>query len=339
MPEGVEVKFINWNSILTSSPLSIIRRPVSVAHYHSSNRYGTVATNLNQRVVTSTFAGYWICKPSFSNARPSTSDLVILFLHGGGYVSGEPLMYTTLLLRIAEGVMAGGKTVSIFALEYSLAPEKTFPTQLLEVTSCYQYLLEDMGIASRNIAILGDSAGGSLAISFMVHLHKPLPGFEHSLGTKKPGKGIYLISPWVSLFNTTGYSEKAESDLLTSKCLNWWGRLVMANTPPEQVIIYTDFIQTLQQRGGWRDILPMKVWVSAGDDELFLHNIIAFVDQLKKSHMDSRLTIKLGEAHDWQLAQSISAEKQHLSEKLGNLEGAYLSGADEIGDELLAVLN
>lgn len=83
------------------------------------------------------------------------SDEKILFLHGGGWVSGNTKAYSSTCATLAE------KTCRrVFALEYRLAPEYPFP-----------YALEDSYAVAKAISqkykapliLMGDSAGGNLA--------------------------------------------------------------------------------------------------------------------------------------------------------------------------------
>lgn len=83
-------------------------------------------------------------------------------------------------------------SISIFSLEYCLAPEKQFPTQIDEVTAAYKYLIEEENIDSRRILVLGESAGGHLALSLTYNLEQQR--------LQQPGK-LGLLYSWVNLDN------------------------------------------------------------------------------------------------------------------------------------------
>jgi acetyl esterase/lipase len=315
----------------------VLRRPATIDHYSKTKRYQSIKENLNERVETPNFVGYWVCKPSFTDAPPATSDVVILYIHGGGYVNTHPTLFATLHLGIAETIQAAGKTVSIFALEYSLAPEFPFPTQVSQTAACYQYLIQEANIPAEKIALMGDSAGGSIALSFFTHLHTPIPSVEFAKGLAKPGKGVFLLSPWVSLFNTTGYAQREGSDLLTIEVLDRWAKFAQGNTPKEQFLLYTDFLTAYPERGSWSEFLPANIWLSAGEDEVFLENITEFAKLLKEGNIDVTLDVKKGEAHDWQLSEAIGGEQEQLAGEIG--AKGVSSGADQLGKAVLAVLN
>jgi acetyl esterase/lipase len=127
----------------------------------------------------------------------------ILFLHGGGYISGSIDSHRPLATAI--GRAAGARTL---ALGYRRAPEHRFPAALEDVMSGYRYLLDE-GFAPEHIAIAGDSAGGGLTIAMMVATR------DRALALPSCG---WCISPWVDLENTGAtMSTKAAVDPLIQK--------------------------------------------------------------------------------------------------------------------------
>jgi acetyl esterase/lipase len=232
-------------------------------------------------------------------------------------------------------IIAGGKTVSLFNLDYSLAPEAVFPTQIKQAEACYSYLVEEMGVDNEKIALMGDSAGGHISLGLLCHLNEPIDGTAPKIEAKKPGKGLFLISPWVSLFSQDGYKDKETSDFLSIQGLERWAKMVVWSKKPEEVEPYTEFVRRVKGRGSWKDILPDRVWVSAGGDEMFLHNLGEFVNAAKEDGMDVEFVVKEGEAHDWQTAQAVGNEKKYLEGKFGDRDDWLLVGADGIGKAVL----
>ena len=99
-------------------------------------------------------------------------DKCILYFHGGGYVAGSPETHQNLLISIAEK-----SNLKVYAIDYSLAPEKPFPAALNDAVESFKCLLR-MGYKSQNIFIGGDSAGGNLSIVTILKLqetNEPLP--------------------------------------------------------------------------------------------------------------------------------------------------------------------
>lgn len=109
---------------------------------------------------------------------------VILFLHGGGYVSGSLQSHRHMVAQ--AGREAGARTL---ALEYRLAPEHPFPAALEDALAGYRFLIAN-GVAPGRIALSGESAGGGLALACVLSLRTaglPLPGC------------LWLSSPWTDL--------------------------------------------------------------------------------------------------------------------------------------------
>lgn len=120
----------------------------------------------------------------FLTARSARRDRVVLYLHGGGYVSGSIRMYRDLARRLSEA--AGAR---VLLLDYRLAPEHPYPAAVDDALSAYRALL-DLGLDPSRIAIAGDSAGGGLTLATLVAARDeglPMPA------------AAWVISPWTDL--------------------------------------------------------------------------------------------------------------------------------------------
>lgn len=86
---------------------------------------------------------------------------VLVFFHGGGWVTGNIDSYSTVCTNMAD--LTGAVVVSV---DYRLAPEYRFPCGLQD---CYTVTREIFKYSDyfktdpNNIALIGDSAGGNLA--------------------------------------------------------------------------------------------------------------------------------------------------------------------------------
>lgn len=142
-------------------------------------------------------AAEWTATPGAEPAR------VLLFLHGGGYISGSIASHRHMIAQ--AGREAGARTL---ALGYRLAPEHPFPAALEDAIAGYRWLLSQ-GFAPERIVVAGESAGGGLAIAALVSLRDvgaPLPAC------------IWCSSPWVDLEMSGGsMSAKAAVDPLIQK--------------------------------------------------------------------------------------------------------------------------
>lgn len=122
----------------------------------------------------------------------------ILYLHGGGYVTGSLESHRHLAAEV--GRAAGARTL---ALGYRCAPEHPFPAPVEDTLAAYRYLL-DRGIQPARIALAGDSAGGGLVMGAMLAMKQA--------GLPLPGCG-WCISPWVDMeARGQSFTDRAESD-------------------------------------------------------------------------------------------------------------------------------
>jgi len=95
---------------------------------------------------------------------------VLVYVHGGGYVTGGP--------DFGLGGWVSGETgLRIVSVGYTLAPEAKW-NQASDQVVAVLHALEEQGYAPKNIAVLGDSAGGGLAAGAVLKMRDK--GFRHT---------------------------------------------------------------------------------------------------------------------------------------------------------------
>ena len=116
-------------------------------------------------------------------------DEVLLFFHGGGWVTGDIDSYTPACLTMAE--LTGAVVASV---DYRLAPEYPFPAGLQDCHRIARLVLDEPDIAGvadpSRIVMVGDSAGANLAAVTNLMLRE-----EHSA---MPGRQVllYPVTHW-----------------------------------------------------------------------------------------------------------------------------------------------
>ncbi|MFI9506325.1 alpha/beta hydrolase [Nocardia sp. NPDC052566] len=121
-------------------------------------------------------AGEWVGEPP----RPGTP--LIYYLHGSGYVGCSPATHRGLVSELSRRLERPA-----FTLRYRLAPEYRFPAAHVDALNGYRWLLEQ-GHAAEDIVVMGDSAGGHMALG--------LCGQLRALKLPQP-RGVVAFSPLV----------------------------------------------------------------------------------------------------------------------------------------------
>jgi epsilon-lactone hydrolase len=91
-------------------------------------------------------------------------ERTVVYFHGGGYVSGSP---PDRYLPLA-GAVALAAHARVHAVDYRVAPEHRFPAAFEDCLAAYRSTVRDGGADPQTVAVLGDSAGGNLAVAVTV---------------------------------------------------------------------------------------------------------------------------------------------------------------------------
>lgn len=110
----------------------------------------------------------------------------VVYFHGGGMMCGNPEGVQATAARIARATGA-----SVLVPDYRLAPEHPYPAALDDATTVCRWLQssQSSGRPAR-FALLGDSAGGGLAISCAIRLRDE--------GLTQPA-AVVVWSPWIDM--------------------------------------------------------------------------------------------------------------------------------------------
>ena len=141
--------------------------------------------------------GEWVRSPDLTARR------LILYFHGGGYVSGSPETHRPLIARLCQAAQA-----TAFAPAYRLAPEFGFPAGLRDGIDAYRYLLQ-RGVEASSIVLAGDAAGGGLAFALLLAIR--------NAGLAMPAACV-AMSPWADL-SLSGWSMLQNAD--KDAALSW----------------------------------------------------------------------------------------------------------------------
>ncbi len=138
-----------------------------------------------------------------ANGTSLRDDLVVLYLHGGGYFFGSPQTHRQLSIGMAKHCDA-----PVYSLDYRLAPEHRFPAALEDAVAAAGWL--ERNHPARRVVLAGDSAGGGLALSAALAMREK--------GMRMPA-ALILFSPWTDLAGTG-----ASIDANTKRCAMFTGK-------------------------------------------------------------------------------------------------------------------
>ena len=202
---------------------------------------------------------------------PQGSDpaRVLLHSHSGGSVVTS--MHTD---RKAIGHIAKAVGARALVPNFRRAPEHKFPAQIDDVEKAYLWLLAQK-IRPANIASIGHSIGGNLAVSLAVRLRDK--------GASLPA-AILSVSPWYDpeMKNETWESNAATDALLTKQVVEvfrelWIGGTGVERNDPRVNMLYADLT----------GLPPIMIYY--GDHEIPAGDAVEFAKRAKDADVDVTL--------------------------------------------------
>lgn len=225
---------------------------------------------------------------------------------------------------LSHGLLAHSRTLDrVLAVDYRLSatkpdpPANPFPAALLDSLAAYQYLVKDAGFDPKNIILVGDSAGGSIAFSLVRHLvENNIPGLP------PPGR-LLACSPWLD----TSQSRKAPSSSLVKNRKNdilgmdseyartaYLGSLdpgeARTNRYISPVSLYFD-----EQQGLFKGF--PRTYVSAGALETILDDSTIVVEKLRADGVDVTSYVHPDAIHDYTIFPWHEPERTEGLQKIG----------------------
>ena len=231
----------------------------------------------------------WVSAPGCNPNRQA------LYLHGGGYVIGSPNSHRNLAYNIAKAM--DGRCL---VLDYRMAPEDPFPAAVDDAVAAWQWMLAQGGNPAR-MAIMGDSAGGGLAIATQAALKQQ--------GLQLPACSC-CISPWTDL-EGTGDSVKSKADvdpMVTEEALHRWGGLYLDGADQRDPLaspLYADV-------SGLGPVL-----VQVGTAEILMDDSTRFAEMARAQGVDVTIELWDDMPHIWHIFAPMLSEGADAIAKLG----------------------
>lgn len=205
---------------------------------------------------------------------------VILYCHGGAYVSGSTKYARTLTAKLATAT-----NMDVLSFNYRLAPEHKSPAALEDGVAAWNYLMMQ-GYSNKEVILVGDSAGGNLALILTLKLRDE----KRFLPAR-----LVLFSPWTDLTSSgASHESKREVDpVLDDTYLNFaiqaysgYGDLNSPYLSP----LFADF-------SGFP-----PCYIQVGSNEILLDDSIQLQKQMKKMGVRAKVEIFQGMWHVFQMS-------------------------------------
>lgn len=210
-----------------------------------------------------TLGGIPVTRTRCQNTDPARA---ILYLHGGAYIIGSPDTY-----RGVTGHLCISSGATVYAPDYRLAPENPFPAGLEDAKAAYLALLEE-GIRPEQIALVGDSAGGGLALALALQLR------DEGIGV--PG-AIAVFSPWTDLTHGKLYEPLVEP-MLQKRWIDKAASLYCAGESRKNPLISPVY-------GDFTGLPPLLIQV--GSEEILLNDAHRLAEVARKAGNEVHLDI------------------------------------------------
>ena len=249
------------------------------------------------RIETSTVSGApgeWLIPPE------AAGDGALLYLHGGGFVTGSLRSYRELAARLA---LASGTRVLL--LDYRLAPEHPFPAAIDDAVAAAKALL-----AKGPLVLAGDSAGGSLCVVSLCTLRDE--------GGPSPA-GAALISPFLDCeLRSASIVENERFDILSRDLADAWVTHYLAGKDPRDT-------RASPLNANLHGLPPLLVQV--GGAEMLHDEGVLFAKRAEKAGVRVKLEVEPDMPHDWHLLASLLPEGRRAIGAAGSFVRELLHAA------------
>ena len=223
------------------------------------------------------------------NSPGPEEPATILYLHGGGYMTGSAFGYRPMTGCLADAARAG-----VLVPDYRLAPEYPFPAAVEDAVRAYLWIL-DQGTDAARVTVAGDSGGAGLVLSLLLTV-------RHQ-GLQMPG-GAVLLCPWTDITTADRDGLPAELDRIRRMS----SRHYLAGHPADDPVV-------CPLNADLTGLPPMLVQAATGDP--VLNDATRLVDRAVEHGVDARFELFAVDTHDFHIFWSFLPEAASAMRQAG----------------------
>lgn len=226
-----------------------------------------------------------------STPEKLSSDDIIIYIHGGGFVSGSASSS-----RAYCSMLAVEAKCRIFAINYSLAPEHPFPEGFNDCYNAYCEIAKTF--PDSRIAIIGESAGANLSL-----------GITHKAIEKKIRKPASVIvhSPFVDFSGSLERTEHEIDDFTVKEgCLIALNKIYVKDKNPKNPLLSPIF-------GDYANFPP--VFITCDYNETLFADSMALYNKCKEAGCKVKMIQMKGAFHAFAATGTGSPETKKILEE------------------------
>ena len=218
---------------------------------------------------------------------------LVIYYHAGGFVFGSLTSHRALCSYLAQ--FCGARVLNV---DYRLAPEHPAPAAHDDALAAYQWALAQ-GYAASAIALMGDSAGGNLALSTATR--------ARDLGLPLPA-AVVALSPALDLASEGESHRTVDDPFITRELMGFFNAMYAPGGDVRSPTVTPFYSADL------RGLPPVQLQV--GSRERLRDDSLTMAARLQAAGVEADCTVWDGMVHCWQLFAPV------LDEALASLEQA-----------------
>jgi len=232
----------------------------------------------------------WVVAP---DADP---DLRLLYLHGGGFVSGSGAHYLAL-----AGHISAAAQCAVLLPDYRLAPEHRFPASIDDCICAHEWMMASgpYGPAPATATfIAGDSAGGGLTLATLLALR--------DRGRPLPTAGIPL-SACTDLTLASDSIRSEDDPICSARSMPVFAELYLGEADPRNPLASPVF-------GTYTGIPPLLIQV--GEHEMLRDDSVRVAAKARSDGVEVKLEVWPGMVHVFQVRELPESYKaiEHITQ-------------------------